>query len=265
MINGRELIAYVSFHNEGRWEDIYDFIKQKKPVDKDEVKDISNKLNSEYVTLLDEKYPNVFKKKLSKPPFTLFYKGDYSLILDSKYKRLSIVGSRKATKYGIESVKKIIRELPSNYVIISGLAYGIDSIAHQTALECGLKTIAVLGSGINSPYPEVNLSLYNDIVANGGLIISEYPNLTKPQKENFIFRNRIIACLGDFLVVGEAYERSGTSTTISYALQCGNNVGCIPYPIGTNSMCNTYIKEGAYLIDSGKEIINIMNNESGSY
>lgn len=265
MIKGNELIAHVSYIHDGDWDDIYDFIKNKKTVDKDEVSEISNKLNSEFVTLIEDKYPLNFKKKLSKPPFCIFYKGDFSLLKDNNYKRLSIVGSRKATKYGIEAVKKIIQELPSDYIIVSGLASGIDSIAHKTALECGLKTIAILGSGINNVYPTTNLSLYNDIISNGGLIISEYPNVSKPRKENFIFRNRLIACIGDFLLVGEAYERSGTSATISYALQCGNNVGCIPYPIDTNSMCNTYIKEGAYLIDSGKEIVNIMNNESKSY
>ena len=164
MIKGNELIAYVSFMHEGDWDDIYDFIKNKKPVDKDEVSDISNKINSDFVTLIEEKYPLNFKKKLSKPPFCIFYKGDFSLLKYNNYKRLSIVGSRKATKYGIEAVRKIIRELPSNYIIISGLASGIDSIAHKTALEYGLKTIAVLGSGINNVYPETNLSLYNDII-----------------------------------------------------------------------------------------------------
>lgn len=230
-----------------------------------EAEAVNEKLSTDYVTLLDNNYPNCFKTKLGEPPFVLYYKGDISLLNNKDFRKLSIVGSRRCSKYGVESVKQIISSLPKDYIIISGLAKGIDSIAHKTALECGLKTIAVLGSGIDYIYPEENLTLYNDIILNRGLILSEYPNHVSPKKDNFIFRNRLVASLGEFLLIGEAYSHSGTQTTITYALQCGNSVGCIPYPINTDSLCNTFIKEGAYLIDSSKEIVNIMNNEGNSY
>ena len=89
-----------------------------------------------------------------------------------------------------------------------------------------------------------------------GGFLSEYPCSTQPKPDQFVFRNRIVASISDFLLIGEAYERSGSSTTVNYALQAGKNVGCIPYPRGKNSLCNRLIKDGAALIESASDLLN---------
>ena len=261
----KDILAYLSFIKNGEWDEIFKVIKNKESINTGEIEDTINRITTDFITLVDDNYPISFKRKLNKPPFVLFYKGDLSLIYNRNKKRLSVVGSRNATNYGCDAIRKIISELPKDYIIISGLATGIDAAAHQAALDNGLKTIAILGSGIDYIYPSKNKELYNNIIKNGGLIISEYPNSTIPKRDNFVFRNRIVAGLGNFLLVGEAYERSGTSTTINYAIECGNNVGCIPYPITYGSMCNKYIKEGAYLIENAHDIEEIMLDEGVSY
>lgn len=266
MSNANNILAYVALKYDGDWHKMYDHIKNKVPLEEENVDEyVTEHVSTKFMTIVDENYPASLKRKVYKPPFVLFYKGDISLLNDKSYKKLSVVGSRKASRYGVSAVEKIISELSSDFIVISGLATGIDAAAHKAALKNGLKTIAVLGSGIDNVYPESNLSLYNDILANGGLIVSEYPNKVSPKKENFVFRNRIVAAFGQFLLIGEAYERSGTQTTLNYALQCGNSVGCVPYSIFANSVCNNYIKDGAYLIDGGKEIIEIMKGENSSY
>lgn len=116
------------------------------------------------------------------------------------------------------------------------------------------KTIAVLGSGINTIYPSSNKELYESIAANG-LVISEYPLSVKPNKENFPERNRIVAALGKDVLVSEAKTRSGTMITVGYVLSNGGEVFCVPTRAGEDSGSNRLIKEGATLIESGEDII----------
>lgn len=255
MLTSHQILAYFALVHKGDWQSTFESVKNKVEVEEPKVLELLNSLSTETLSILDEGYPEYWKFSLSQPPFAIFYKGDISLLNNENYRRVSVVGSRKCTNYGVNSVTRIISGLPKNTIIVSGLASGIDAAAHRAALNYGLKTIAILGSGIDYIYPKENEDLYNDILENGGLILSEYPNDTEPQKTNFIFRNRLVASIGEFLLVGESYERSGTSTTISYALQIGNNVGCIPYEVGKGSSCNTYIKEGAILVDSPDDII----------
>ncbi|MBP5694536.1 MAG: DNA-protecting protein DprA [Bacilli bacterium] len=255
MLSSKQILTYFSFVNKGDWQLTLDAIKKKEMVEEDQVIEALNDVSTETLAILDKDYPEYWKVSLAQPPLVLFYKGDISLLNDANYRRVSVVGSRRCTSYGVNTVTKLISGLPKNTIIVSGLACGIDAAAHRAALDNGLKTIAILGSGIDFVYPKVNENLYKEILATGGLILSEYPNATEPQKENFVFRNRLVASIGEFLLVGESYERSGTSTTINYALHIGNNVGCIPYEVGKGSSCNAYIKEGAILVDSPEDII----------
>ena len=117
----------------------------------------------------------------------------------------------------------------------------------------------------NYIYPKENEALYNRIIENGGLIISEYPNSVAPTPDKFCFRNRIVADIGSFLVIGEAYERSGTSITVNYALNAGKGIGCVPYPANVNSACNALIKDGAAMIENSDDLLlqlgrNIIND-----
>ncbi|MGP1414227.1 MAG: DNA-processing protein DprA [Bacillales bacterium] len=258
-MEANEIVLYFSLKYQGDWEKIFTAIKNKEAIDDDSFNKLVSSNKDNYITIIDDNYPNCFKN-INKPPFVLYYKGDINL-LNKEAKYLGIVGSRKNTNYGRDAVFKIIDGLNDDYVIISGLARGIDYYAHSGALHNKIKTIAVLGSGINNLYPNINKPISEKIINEGGLIISEYPYNTEIKPENFGIRNRIIAALSDFLLVAEAYHRSGTSITVNFALSSGKDVGCIPYEINKNSMCNKLIKDGAFLIENSEDIIEYFNNK----
>ena len=147
------ILAYFAVKYEGDFEKIITAIKYLERVDIDEVNHVVNNLNCKFTTLLSKDYPLILKN-LNRPPFVLCYEGDLSLINE---KSIAVIGSRYNSKYGEEMTNQIIKDISKeNYVIISGLAKGIDSIAHQAALENNTKTIAVLGNGINYYYPNKN-------------------------------------------------------------------------------------------------------------
>ncbi len=181
-------------------------------------------LGIKLICKLDENYPKKFDC-MADYPFFLFYKGDLSLI-DKKC--LSVVGTRLPSNYGRMVTNKFVGELAQNgVVIVSGLAYGIDSIAHRKTLEVGGKTIAVLGSGLNNIYPSEHQDLANQI-AEKGLLISEYCPSTKATKFTFPVRNRIIAGISDGVLIVEAGLKSGTLYTRDYALDYGKDVFAVP-------------------------------------
>ncbi len=186
---------------------------------------------------------------LENPPKVLYGKGDLSLL--NCQKSFAIVGTRKASTYALQQAGRAAYELAeSGFVIISGLALGIDSEAHRGALQAKGKTIAVLGNAINSIYPPQNESLAEKIIKNNGLILSEYPPETVTQKYNFLYRNRIIAGLGDYLFVVEAPERSGALVTAGFAADYGREVFALP---GDISRCQS--KGSNNLIASGAQCV----------
>lgn len=196
------------------------------------------------VTYGNAHYPSRLKH-IPDPPMCLYCLGDIGLFTEERI--ISIVGTRRLTRYGKDACKMFTRELCANgFTITSGLARGADTAAHVTALESGGKTIAVLGNGLDKVYPSENLELYRDI-ARKGLIITEYPLGTQPFSYNFPLRNRIISGISDALLVVEAGEKSGTMITVDYALDHGKDVFAVPGNIfndqskGTNElikMCN---------------------------
>lgn len=254
--NAKEILGTLSYKFNGNWERIYKALKKKEMLSDKEFENLYQKITTDYICIISSKYPSCFKSGLKCPPIVIYYKGDLSLLTDrDKYHYVGIVGSKDASKYEKNSVKDIVKGLGKDTVIVSSLAKGIDREAHEAALDNNLKTIAVLGNGIDYVYPSENEDLYKRIVNEGGLILSEYPALVKPQPQQFIYRNRIIAALSEFLLVVEAHNRSKTSTTVNYALDAGVTVGCIPYPRNCKSLCNHLIKEGAVLIENSRDII----------
>lgn len=246
----REVLIYLSCKYNGEWEKIYYAIVHKERVSEEEINKNNRMINCEVITILDDNYP-INLKNCYHPPFVLFYKGDISIL---EMNIISIVGSRNASNYAKESIKKIIDDLKdSNVAICSGFAKGIDTIVHQQSLNNGLKTIAILPVGIDLCYPQENFQLYEQIEVEG-LIISEYPFCTRVEKKNFIFRNRLIASLCSKIVIASAKEKSGTLVSAKYAIEYGKDVYALPYPINENNCCNSLIKEGAYLIESGKDL-----------
>jgi len=167
---------------------------------------------------------------------------------DSSQKAISIVGTRKPTAYGSEVTWQLAERLAERGVnIISGLALGVDALAHRGALKGNGTTYAVLACGVDTPYPRTNSQLAEEIIKKGGGIISEYAPGTPPVPYRFLERNRIVSGLGDALVVTEAAIRSGTFNTVSHALAQGRDVYAVPGPITSpmSSGCNQLIAQGA--------------------
>ncbi|MDR1698164.1 MAG: DNA-processing protein DprA, partial [Erysipelotrichaceae bacterium] len=239
MVTAREIIIYFAIIHEGNWHRIYKSIETKEVVDKVKLSQVLNSFYYNCVTILDPEYPDSLKQ-IYEPPFVLFYYGDLRLL---KMTRLvAIVGTREPSSYAIKATKEIISHLEDT-VVVSGLASGIDSVAHKAALDHQLMTIAVLGSGIDNCYPRHNLELYERI-KNEQLLISEYPRLTPPHDYHFPKRNRIIAALSKAVVVIEARKKSGTLITVNHALVMGKDIYALPHEINADDETNTLIKDG---------------------
>lgn len=210
------------------------------------------KNNIDIISIEDKQYPNILKE-IYDPPICLYIRGNKEILNN---KSISIVGCRKATDYG----RKVARDFAYNISkqdinIISGLAIGIDSEAHLGAVEANKKTVAILGNGLDTIYPKENINLSQKILDSGGTIISEYPLGTKPKKENFPARNRIISGMSSGLLVVEAKEKSGTLITVDFALEQGRDVFVVPGNIvSENSVgTNDLIRQGAKLVTDWRE------------
>lgn len=206
------------------------------------------------LTLEDKYFPEMLRS-IPKPPKQLYVLGDESILNE---KSIAIIGSRVCTPEGAKIAEKFAKELSKNGIcIVSGMAKGIDTAAHVGALKAGGKTIAVLGGGFNYIFPEENKNLFFKIIENGGAVVSEYKESTKPSQNGFIQRNRIVSGLSMGVLIVEAKHRSGTAITARYAQVQGRKIFCIPHSleqkegIGTNRQ----IKKGAKLVTTPQEII----------
>lgn len=205
-------------------------------------------------------YPKPLKL-IASPPQILFHCGaDLSELL--KRPRLAIVGSRNVSVYGRQVTARLARELAEQgIVIISGLALGVDAIAHTAALDAGGLTIAVLPSPIDQTYPASNAQLARRIIASGGAVVSEYDEVTYSFKTNFVARNRIVAGLAQAVLITEAAEKSGSLHTARFALEQGKDVLAVPGNItnigsvGTNNL----IKAGALPVTDYKDVLHAMD------
>lgn len=171
---------------------------------------------------------------------------------------VAIVGSRNPTSYGRSVTQKLAADLASQgVVIVSGLAYGIDELAHRAALEAGGLTIAVMATGLDKIYPAANKSLAEEIVGQGGALISEYdPAGKNPQPYQFVERNRLIAGLSRIVIVPEAGPKSGSRHTIDFAIEQGKDVMAVPGPINGQLSAgpNLYIRDGAGVILNSHDV-----------
>lgn len=206
------------------------------------------------ITIYDEEYPNKLRN-IYDSPVTLYIKGNKDILNSNS---IAIVGCRNCSNYGKEVSMKLAYDLAKeNITIISGMAKGIDSNAHMGCLHAKGKTIAVLGSGLDRIYPKENIALYNEIISNGGAIVSEYVVGTTATRMNFPARNRIISGLSDGIIVVEAKEKSGTLITVDFALEQGKDIFVVPGNItSSNSVgTNELIKQGAKCVTSVKDIL----------
>lgn len=206
------------------------------------------------IKINEEKYP-IELKKIKNPPKQIYYEGNINLINTNM---IAIIGSRECSKMGKEITDMFVKGLVNQDIsIISGMAIGIDSQAHISAIKYGGKTIAVLPSGLKKIYPEENIKIYREIIKNDGLIITEYePNIIADSKK-FLERNRIVSGLSRGILIIEAMYRSGTSVTAKMAKEQEKKVFAVPHEIdnklgkGTNKL----IKKGAILVTEVKDII----------
>ncbi|MCX7769733.1 MAG: DNA-processing protein DprA [Proteobacteria bacterium] len=204
-------------------------------------------------SLLEEDYPKMLKN-IDYPPPILFYKGEY---LDLDENAIAFVGSRDASLKSIDIVDSYIKDFQDLPIcIVSGLARGVDSIAQNKAIEYGLRTIGVLGCGIDIIYPSSNRDLFNKVIKQG-CIFSEFPLGTPALPQNFPRRNRIISGLSKAVLVVESGERSGSLITARFAIEQSRELFAIPRtPLEKNSKGNNIlIKNGAKIATSGKDII----------
>jgi len=222
----------------------------------DEAERIIEKINilgGRIVTFDDPEYPPLLKDTQS-PPYVLYMKGEH--IKWEEHLAIGVIGSRDCTEYGIVAGRKLCYEMAATGVlIVSGMARGLDSVAAISALKAGGKTVAVLGCGLDIVYPSENGPLM-DAIEKNGVIITEYPPGCPPRGGNFPQRNRIISGLSRGLLVVEAGRKSGTFSTVEYAIRYNRDVFAVPGGIfhykseGTNMM----IKRGAHLITSVRDI-----------
>lgn len=251
-MSAREILIYLSVKHEGDWNKIYEALSNKESGSEQEIIEVNKSVKSKVLTIIDPDYPD-YLKNVFKPPIVLFYYGDISLIKDYK-KNVSFIGSRKYSEYGREMTEQLVSTVSEEFNIVSGMAVGIDTIAHKAAINKGNKTVAVLGSGIDFCWPPSNESLYNQLKEKH-LVISEYPGNLSPKQEFFPLRNRLVAAFSRACVITEAYERSGTSITANYALAYGRDVFCVPYLANKNSLCNRLIAQGAALVETGEQVL----------
>ncbi|MCM3725962.1 DNA-processing protein DprA [Neobacillus cucumis] len=206
------------------------------------------------ITIFDKEYPQSLKE-IYQPPWALYAKGDLSLL--EKEPKLAVVGSRQATLYGKNAIRHIFPELINHDIlIVSGLAMGIDALAHEETIKLGGRTIAVIAGGLYHIYPKENIPLAVNMMQKQ-LVLSEYPPDTKPLRWHFPARNRIISGLSAGTFIIEAKRKSGSLITANYAVHEGRDVFSLPGSIfspcsgGTNEL----IQQGAKLVTSAKDIL----------
>ncbi len=207
----------------------------------------------------DPQYPPLLRN-MKYPPFLLYVEGDFSFPDHEKY--LAIVGTRRPTPYGLKAARFFAQGLArEGWVVVSGLAIGIDGEAQRSVVEEGYPTIAVLGSGLRCVYPKAHLSLSREILGKGGALVSEYPPFEGPRPEYFPLRNRIIAGLSLGVLVIEAPGKSGALITADFALEAGREVLAVPGPIfspqseGTNAL----IAQGAKPVRRIADVLETFN------
>jgi len=205
-----------------------------------------------FVTLTDSNYPRLLREIPDPPPFLYVYGR-----LEGNSANLAVVGSRNATGYGLSTTKDLCTSLASyNLTIVSGMARGIDTAAHQGALAAGGKTIAVLGSGLERIYPVENRKLFHRIAENGA-VVSEFPLMAGPEAHHFPIRNRIISGMSLGTVVVEASRKSGSLITARLAAEQNREVFAVPGSIQSfkSAGSHTLIKQGAKLVEHAQDVI----------
>ena len=206
------------------------------------------------ITKEDSLYPESLRQ-IGWPPPALFCEGNIELLAT---KNIAVVGTRRMTNYGKEVTETFVRDLVADgWCIVSGLARGVDRVAHETTLKYHGKTLAVLAHGLDTTYPPEHVELRRRIVENGGLVVSEYPNGERLTKQRLALRNRVVVGLSRCVLVTESPKSSGTKITVGWAADSGRDVYVVPGPVTdpTYEGSTELIKDGCIPVFSAKDII----------
>lgn len=229
------------------------------------VSSYENELKRQHISAIPcchDRYPK-FLREISDPPIVLYVKGKRGDGLIDLTRTVGVVGTRKISAYGTEMTARIAGGLAANGVtVVSGMAYGVDAVAHAAALDAGGATVAVLGCGVDIIAPPVNTRLYHRIIDSGrGAVVSEMPLGLRPSKGLFPARNRIISGLSLGVVVTEGADDSGALITARYAAEQGREVFAVPGPVTspTSRGPSRLIKDGATLVESAEDVMNELN------
>lgn len=235
------------------------FLNARKTVVPEQCLEYINNKGLKFINYTDENYPKLLKQ-ISNPPMTLFYKGELERCNFNR--TLSVVGSRKASENAKTNLSKIIGGFANTDVcIVSGLAAGIDTCAHKSAIKNNLSTIGVIGSGFDFVYPASNKALYKEIEEKNGVIFSEYWPESEPISWHFPHRNRIVSGLSRGTLVAEAALKSGAIITANLCLEQNRELMCMPGIISNPNTEGIYklLKNGASLVTTTQDILDAMN------
>lgn len=236
-----------------------EFLSQRDKTSPDECLEYILNNNINYITYEDENYPYLLKQ-ISNPPMVLFYKGD---LKDCNFERtLAVVGSRRASDSAKQNLRNILLGFKgTDITIVSGMAEGIDTVAHRSAIDAGVSTIAVLGGGFNNIFPKSNMKLFNEIISGNGVVMSEYWPDFQPMPFRFPVRNRIVSGLSKGTLVAEAALKSGALITANLTLEQNRELMCMPGSISNPNTEGVFklLKQGAALVTNTEDILNALS------
>ncbi len=238
---------------------INDFIEEKQKINPEQSIEYIKKRGIDFIHKEDERYPYSLRF-IDNPPIGLFMLGNISEC--NLERTIAVVGSRRASENAKVSLAKILSEFKGTDIcIVSGLAEGIDTVAHKTALNNGIKTIAVIGGGFDKLYPKSNTKLFNDIINGNGAVLTEYWMDADAISWHFPIRNRIVSGLSNGVLVAEAALKSGAMITANLALEQGKELMCMPGLISNPNTQGIYklIKNGASMVTCAQDIMDTMN------
>ena len=237
------------------------FIEERKNITPQECMDYIKERNIDFIHPEDNRYPYLLKH-IDNPPTGLFLLGNIDIC--NMERTLAVVGSRKASENSKNTLRNILSGFANTDIcIVSGLAEGIDTVAHKTAIENNIKTIAVIGGGFDKIYPKSNIELFNKIIDGNGAVITEYWPDTDAISWHFPVRNRIVSGLSKGVLIAEAAIKSGAMITGKLALEQGKELMCIPGLISNPNTEGIYslLKTGATLITNTQDILDALNWE----
>ena len=237
------------------------FIEERKNITPQECMDYIKERNIDFIHPEDDRYPYLLKH-IDNPPTGLFLLGNIDIC--NMERTLAVVGSRKASENSKNTLRNILSGFANTDIcIVSGLAEGIDTVAHKTAIENNIKTIAVIGGGFDKIYPKSNIELFNKIIDGNGAVITEYWPDTDAISWHFPVRNRIVSGLSKGVLIAEAAIKSGAMITGKLALEQGKELMCIPGLISNPNTEGIYslLKTGATLITNTQDILDALNWE----